>query len=400
MTFFKPVKQDSGNAFLDAVVSMQTDDSNVYYGANAIKNSDVFSAIRILASDVASSPIQLLKIDGTLAKQNKYSGLLNSRPNAVTDSFHLKFALMANLLLNGNSYAEIDDPEEPTEITFIKNSSMTVKQDEDTQELIYEVTNSQNKSRRIKADHILHFKYFTQDGVTGVSPLMSLKDELSLQKAGNKTLNNFYQNGINSNGILTVHKSDLDVEAKNNIRDKFEKVNAGSQNSSKTIVLDSSMEYQPLEVNADVLKLVNSNDWSSKQIAKVFGLSTYQLGVEEDHSSVVQTNEMYINSTLNHYFSVFSSELGFKLLRGDQKHNFGFNTDGLFNTNPQTSLKSVVQAVQGSLLTINEGRKKLNLPEMEGGDQLLVSLNYAHLGNLDNYQNNKDNKGDKSLDEQ
>ncbi|WP_125708063.1 phage portal protein [Companilactobacillus zhongbaensis] len=397
--FFKPVKKDPSDAFLDAVVSMQTDDSSVYYGANAINNSDVFSAIRILASDVASSPIQLLRGE-TLAVKDKYFNLLNKKPNDLIDGFHLKFALMANLLLNGNAYAEIDDVDNPREIKFVKNSSMTVKQDEDSGALIYEISNSKNQTRRVKPSHILHFKYFSQDGVTGVSPLMSLRDELNLQKTGNKMLMGFYKNGISSNGVLKVNKSDLDADAKNHIRDEFEKVNAGSQNSSRTIVMDSSMDYTPLEINADVLKLVNSNDWSSKQIAKVFGLSTYQLGVEENHSSVSQTNLNYINGTLSHYFNVFSAELDFKLLSNTDKQSFRFNTDSLFSVDPQTATKNAIQAVQGGLITINEARRKMNLSPLDGGDQLLVSLNYVHLDNMDNYQNNKDGKGETNINEQ
>lgn len=393
--FFKPVKQDPGDAFLDAVVSLQTDDSNVYYGAKAINNSDVFSAIRILASDVASSPIQLLRGE-TLAKQDKYYNLLNNKPNDLMDGFHFKFALMATLLLNGNAYAEIDDPDDPNELKFIKNSSMTVKQDEDTGALMYEISDSKSHTRRVKPDHILHFKYFTQDGVTGVSPLMSLRDELNIQKSGNKMLTSFYKNGINSNGILKVNKSDLDAEAKGNIRSEFEKSNAGAGNSSRTLVMDSSMDYTPLEVNTDILKLVNSNDWSSKQIAKVFGLSTYQLGVEENHSSVSQTNMNYINGTLSHYFNVFTAELDFKLLSHADKQSFRFNTDRLFSVDPETTTQNVIKAVQGGVLTINEGRKKMNLPAVDGGDSLLVSLNYVHLDNMDNYQNNK---GENSVNE-
>lgn len=386
--FFKEVNPDHGNAFLDAVVSMQTDDSNLYYGANAINNSDVFSAIRILASDVASSPIRLLRGE-TLAKQDKYYNLLNNRPNDLMDGFHFKFALMANLLLNGNSYAEIDNPDDPKEIKFIKNSSMTVKQDDDTGVLMYEISNSKGKIHRVNPERILHFKYFSQDGVTGVSPLVSLRDELNLQKYGNKMLTNFYRSGINSNGILHVKKSDLDADAKKAIRNKFEEVNAGSNNSSKTIVLDDSMEYTPLEVNSDVLKLVNSNDWSSKQVAKVFGLSTYQLGVEENHSSVSQTNMNYINGTLSHYFNVFTAELNFKILSSADRQNFRFSTDRLFSVDPETTAENAIKEVQGGILTINEARKKMNLPSVKGGDNILISLNYAHLDNLDNYQNNK-----------
>lgn len=276
---------------------------------------------------------------------------------------------------------------------------MTVKRDEDSGKLIYEVSNSKNKVRRVPANKILHFKYFTQDGVTGISPLLSLKDELLVQGSGNQMLKNFYKSGINSNGILNINKSDLSADSKNNIREKFEEANAGTGNSSRTIVLDSSMKYEPIEVNADVLKMVNSNDWSSKQIAKAFGLSSYQLGIEESHSNIAQTNLNYINNTLGHYFDVITAELGFKLLSDEHSEShFNFNTDKLLSVDPQTNLQNTIQAVQGSILTINEGRKKLNLEPVENGDDLLISLNYTHLSNLDNYQNTRTGNGSEVIE--
>lgn len=388
MTFFKPIKADNHNAFLDAVVSMTTNDNTTYYGANAIKNSDVFSAIRILASDVASSPIELLN-GSKPVNTDKYYNLLNNHPNDQTDGFHFKFALMVNLLLNGNSYAEIDNPDDPQELKLVKNSSMTVKQDDQTGKLIYLISNSKGRQRRVNPDHILHFKCFSMDGLTGTSPLMSLRDELNIQGAGNKMLANFYNNGVNPNGILKINDADLDAEAKSNIRKSFEAANAGMSNTSRVMILDDGQDYTPMEVNSDVAKLVNSNDWTSKQIAKVFGLSSYQLGIEENHSNVEQTNLNYVNGTLRHWFDTFSSELSFKLLNRADKYNFSFNTDELLNTDPNTTLDNAIKAVQGSLLTINEGREKMNLPPVDGGDNLLISLNYAHLDNLDNYQNNK-----------
>ncbi|MGX4764246.1 phage portal protein [Holzapfeliella sp. JNUCC 72] len=391
MGFFTTAKKDNQDAFIDAVVKYESSNGG-YYGSSAIKNSDVFTAIRVLASDIASSPLQLFDGD-KLAKSDKFYYLLNTRPNDYVDGFHFKFSLMANMLLNGNSYAEIDDPNNPTELTLISNSSMTVKQDATSQHLFYEVSDG-SKVRTLPASKVLHFKYFSQDGLTGVSPLMSLKDELTVQGAGNKMLTNFYKNGINSNGILSVQKSDLDADAKANIRQQFEKANAGTGNSSKTIVLDSSMTYTPIEVSADILNLVNSNDWSSKQIAKAFGLSMYQLGIEESHSNITQTALNYINTTLSHYFNSFTAELGFKLLAGSkQAYNFRFNADRLLNVDPVTNLKNSIQGVQGSIYTINEARQKVNLEPVEGGDKLLASLNYTSLDNLQNYQNSKNTEG-------
>lgn len=388
MTFFKPVKADSHNAFIDAVVSLTSDDNTTYYGVNAIKNSDVFSAIRILASDVASSPIELHK-GSKPTKTDKYYNLLNNRPNNQVDGYNFKYALMVNLLLNGNAFAEIDNPDDPQELQLVKNSSMEVKQDDETGRLIYLVSNSKGQQRRVNPDHILHFKCFSMDGITGTSPLMSLRDELEIQNAGNKMLASFYKNGINSNGILKVKGSDLDADAKSNIRTKFEAANAGASNTSRVMILDEGQEYTPMEVNSDVAKLVNSNDWTSKQIAKVFGLSSYQLGIEENHSNVEQTNLNYVNGTLRHWFDTFSSELDFKLLSGADKYNFSFNTDVLLTTDPNAVLENAIKGIQGGVLTINEAREKMNLPPVDGGNTLLVSLNYVHLDNMDTYQNSK-----------
>ena len=235
----------------------------------------------------------------------------------------------------------------------------------------------------MKPEDILHFKYFTQDGLTGLPPLYALRDEMKIQQAGNRTLHNFFARGVSGSGILKVHKSDLDGSAKKAIREKFEEANGSSSgdNALRTIILDETMDYKSLEINTDVLKLVNSSDWTTKQIAKAFGVPIERLGVENEHSSTVQSNLQYIQSTLIHYFNVFVSELDTKL-----ETNIRFNSDQLLETDPETKVKNVLEQVKGSLLTINEGRSKMGLPPMNGGDRLLASLNFTYLDTLEKYQ--------------
>ena len=223
--------------------------------------------------------------------------------------------------------------------------------------------------------------------MTGISPLYALRDEMKIQHAGNKTWFSFFSKGVNGSGILKVHKSDLDGKAKQAIREKFEEANSASNgdNALRTIILDETMDYQTLEINTDVLKLVNSSDWTTKQISKAFGIPSERLGVENVHSSSVQSNLMYIQNTLIHYFNVFISELDNKL-KSDVTENFRFNTDRLLESDPETMVKNVLDQVKGSLITINEGRAKLGLPSAIGGDRLLASLNYTYLDALEKYQ--------------
>lgn len=390
MALFKPLNQKStnGDPFLDHVISLTSTDNTTYTSVKALKNSDVFTAVKIIASDIASSPIEVLEDKMTTDHDLDY--LLNVKPNKEVDGWHLKFSLAVNMLLNGNSFAEIIRSDKGiSEIKLLPNSTVTLKQKDDDS-LVYIVNETDKKERELSSKEVLHFKYFSQDGLVGISPLNSLKDELDIQQAGNKTLFNFFSRGVNSNGILKVNKADLDVESKQAIRKKFEEANGSSNgdNALRTIILDDTMEYKSIEVNTEVLKLVNSNDWTTKQIAKAFGISTDRLGVENQHSSTVQSNLMYIQNTLGHYLMVFTSEFKSKLLR-NKKQSFRFNTERLLESDPVNRLETTIKAVQGSLLTVNEGRRKLGLPDMAGGDRLLASLNYTYLDNLEKYQNSR-----------
>ncbi|MCI1134518.1 phage portal protein [Enterococcus gallinarum] len=387
MAFFKSkdTQTTTGDPFLDHVVSIQSDDfSTGFTSITAIKNSDVFTAVKIIASDIASSPLQLIK-NSMPQPDDELIRLLNENPASNVDGWHFKFALAVNMLLNGNSFAYIHRKDDGTvsSLEFIPNSSVTVTQLDDGS-LRYQLG---DKKRKVKAKDMLHFKYFTQDGVTGLSPLYALRDEMKIQKAGNRTWFNFFSKGVNGSGILKVNKSDLDVEAKNAIREKFEAANGSKDgdNALRTIILDETMDYKTLEINTDVLRLINSSDWTTKQISKAFGIPSERLGVENVHSSSSQSNLMYIQSTLIHYFNVFSSELDNKL-KSDKEENFRFNTDRLLEVDPETKIKNILDQVKGTLITINEGRSKLGLPAIDGGDRLIASLNYTYLDTLEKYQ--------------
>ena len=121
MSFFfdtHEIEPDSDTAFLDAVVSMSSNDSSVFVGAGALRNSDVFAAIDIIANDIASNRI-------LVPKSSVLETRLNDKPNNNMSGRDFKFALAAQMLLSGNSFALITD----SGFQFVPNSQMTVQQD-------------------------------------------------------------------------------------------------------------------------------------------------------------------------------------------------------------------------------------------------------------------------------
>ncbi|MEK5500445.1 phage portal protein [Bacillus sp. FSL M8-0168] len=379
---------------MDAVISFTSTEGVTYTSAMAIRNSDVFTAVQIISQDIASSPIQLM-VNGIAEEDNDLNYLLNVKPNDLTDAWHFKFAMAANMLLNGNSYAHIirDKAKNPVRLDFIPVSEMK-SVDLDHGKIFYTHDLGQGKTKKYPAQDILHFKMFTTDGLMGESPLLSLRNELAQQDAAKKTLLASFRRGVNGSGILKVNKGNLDKESKDNIRQKFEESSAGESNAMRTIILDNTMEYTPIEINTEVLKLINNNVYTTKQIAKAFGgIPLDRMGIETVNTSLETANLTYLQNTLSHYFSALSAELNIKLLEYplNLSQSFKFNTDRLREVDPIQKAENISKLIQNSILTPNEGRKEYGKPPVEGGDKLLVSLNYADLTKLDEYQASKQN---------
>ncbi len=108
------------------------------------------------------------------------------KTNEFYSGYFLKFILVANALLNAQSYAEIirDSDGNPLDLVHLRNSEVSYDQPNGTNEIIYTYTPSNGKQRIIKRENMLHIKFFSLNGITGVSPLSSLKREIESQEAG------------------------------------------------------------------------------------------------------------------------------------------------------------------------------------------------------------------------
>lgn len=357
---FKPKpREDNSDPFIDAVVNMTSSDSSLYIGAGALKNSDIFSAIRKISGDIASNEI-IYNDSSTQGK--RLSNLLNKAPNSEQNAWSFWFAMMCSCLLNGNSYAQIirNNSGQVTELQIMPNDQTTVKQDDVTNKLTYVYQN-----KKVSSKDVLHFKVFTRDGYKGLSPIYALRDQIAIQHSKNDTVTNYFKSGYIGKSVLTVTGSDLGTDAKQAIRDKFLKVNS---NSSGVIVLDDNTQYKNLPVDKSVVEVANAIDWTTRQIASAFGLPVEVLGVENEHSSNEQSMLSYLQSTLTYYFRCITSELDAKLSTGD--YRFSFDTSKLFTADTTVMYKMYESAIKNGLLTPNEARIKLGLPPVDGGDQL------------------------------
>lgn len=394
---FHTEKRDWAQDYIDQGILPGFSNMPSYSGIGALRNSDVLTAVSHVASNVARFPIVILDDDKNAVKNIKsVDYLLNKHPNDMLSAYHWRFLMTVNAILTGDGFSRIiRDPhtKAPLEIQYFP-PSQTYIDDSDVTNIKYEFTPINQKGGGqtiiVPAEDVIHFMFFTYDGIHGRSPLLSLADEIGLQDDGIKTLRRFFKSGLK--GGLLKAKGKLSPEARLKTRQAFEYAQANS-NAGSPIVTDDTFDYSPIEIDTNVLQLINSNNYSTAQIAKALHIPAYKLAVNSPNQSIKQLNEDFITSDLPYYFKPIASNLEMTMLTDRQRHNCHIE----FDTRKEIgmSMDDVQKGVTNNVITPNEGRVRMGLVKSDNPDldRFQSTLNTVFLDKKEEYQKQSTAKG-------
>ncbi|ARQ04391.1 Phage portal protein [Macrococcoides caseolyticum] len=386
-------------AFMNVIKNDDVEGIN-FNGVKALNNSDVATAINMIATDIAG--LKITTVDGS---DDDLLELLNIKPNKYMTGYALKYSSISNMILCGNAYVEIIRNElgRAIRLEFLSNDNVKVKIAKDENyitRIFYEVKrNKGDNYREVSSEDMMHFKTLSIDGIVGRSPLKSLNIDLNIDNYSKKLLDNFFKNGTHTGGILTAKGESLSKEEKDIVRAEWQKQNAGLGKSSQVIVLDEDFEYKKLEVDTEIIKLVNSNNNSKIAVAQVLGIPLHKMGLSTSNMDLAQLNQDYLISTLKQYLDIILSEL--HKLDSNKTIKFDFNVDEYKNLDPKILNETVKTQHELGLISVDEGREKLGYKPLNNdvGDKHITNLNFVNSKIVDEYQMNKSNlKGGENND--
>lgn len=285
-------------------------DSDIYISAKeALKNSDIYSAIFQLSGDLASSKI--------ISSKTRYQGIIDN-PTLTSNSHAFWQAVFAQLLLGGEAFIyrwrNINGIDHHWE--YLRPSQVSAYLLDDGSGLIYNTTFDEPKigvKMNVPQNDILHFRLLSKNGgMTGISPLSALSNELNIKNDSNKLTRAALSQSIMAPGILKITKEGkVNWKIKAMRAKEFMRQTQVANNGP--VVIDDLEEYSPLEIKSDIAKLLAQADWTGNQIAKVYGIpNSYLNGQGDQQSSLDQIKGMYANA-LSRYMESIVSELNNKL---------------------------------------------------------------------------------------
>jgi HK97 family phage portal protein len=362
------------------------------YGSHAGADSlaVVYGCSRVRGQIVGSLPVHLYreKKSGTREKDvdNDLYWILYRQPNSLQNAREFRECMERSYCLWGNSYAKIGRlGGRIVSLNFIRPDRMRPRWDIQRQR-VYEYTTWDGKLETYGPDDILHVKNFSDDGgLTGVSPLLRyvMEHALSAQTFGLS----FLKNGGRPSGYLK-HKTGRPAseEAVNKYKNDWQAEYGGPENAGKTPVLWNDSEYVPLSVPPEEAQLLETAKRLTGDIAgAVYGVPLMLLGQPDGtptFASAEQFGLQFVRYTLGPQTELYESALNSSLLKIDRTRYFKFELGALLKGDKAAQAAFYASALQNAWMTVNEVRRKENLPEVPDGDTLYHQSNLIPLGML------------------
>jgi len=376
---------DSDN-WLTAIGGEKSNSGVVVNEKTAYSFAPLWRAINLVSSDIAKIPLCVFRrLEGggqeRATTHPAYKLMKTSAAENLT-AFIFKQCVQSAAML-GNGYAYI-----VRNVSTNLPTSMIVLSPTDTFPVrvnggkIEYVTTVQGMKTRLKAEEVLHIRGLGFDGLVGHSVLDFARDSLGLGMAAEKFGSTVFKNGARPS-VLLEHPKKINAEAKRNLKESWNKMHQGIDNSHGTAVLEEGMHATILARDNESVQLMQLREFELKMVANWFGIPPHKVGdsTKNSFSSLEQENQSYLQEALDPWMVNWEQECNCKLLTKPQKdrgtHFFEFVRAALVRADINTRFSVYNIALQNGIMNRDEIRELENLnPIPDGaGQDFLIPMN-------------------------
>ena len=379
--------------------------NQIDYGVNvtrdaALKFTAVFAAVKILSENIASLPRLVTQVtaDGDDPAPDHPAARLLAKPNDYMDPFAFWFATLATTLTRGNGIAKIEfSPTTglPKALHLLDPKFVDIVVANGQKAYIYD--NPDPEQKWLKGTYldseILHFMFFTLDGLTGVDPITYNAASIGRGIATGKFSADFYRKGGQIKGTLETDQG-LTEEAFKNFKRHYKQ----SAQNFETPILEYGMKYKAIGISPIAAQLIQTETLSIQDIARMYSVPPHLLA-ELSHatfSNIEQQNIFFGEYSLRPLCKRLEVQLEDKLIAEKDKgrYNIKFDLRGMMRGDAAARAAYYASGISNGWMTPNEARAHEGLKKLPGLDNARVPLNYATVSDDGQIINNDSTKND------
>ena len=315
------------------------------------------------------------------------SKLLRRRPNEAMTPFAWKWMCMGHILCHGNSYNYIMRRADGQPVELLPLDPEKTYPVRENTELWYVHELGNGEMRKIHPRDMLHLMGHSHNGMEGMSILSKARESLGLAIGMQGFASTFFRNNARPNVVLK-HPGRLSPEARKNLRESWERMNAGIDNAHRTAILEEGIEAKELSINAQDAQLLESRQFSLIDVANWLGVPPHKLGsnINVSYSSLEQENQAYLDDSIDPWLVRWEEECEAKLMTSYQQdrdtHCIVYDRFPLVRADLQQRGEYYTKALNGGWMSPDEVRSRegLNPIPSNAGQVYFRPLNLNAIG--------------------
>jgi HK97 family phage portal protein len=358
----------------------------------------VYACVTRIAQDVGKLRPKLVEEDEeagiwTEVRNPAFSGVL-AQPNRFQNHIQFKEWWITSKLIHGNAYVLLDRDNrgtvramyllDPTRVTVLVAPDGAV-----FYELRADNLSGLEQDRvAVPASEIIHDRMNCLfHPLVGTSPIYACGQAASMGLEIEKNSATFFGNGSNPSGILSsptaiTPKQSEDLSTIWN--SKF-----GGDGSGGVAVLGNGMKFEQMRMSAVDSQLIEQLQWTSETVCSTFHVPPWKIGIgsQPAYTKPEISNQAYYSDCLQTHIEAMElgldQGLGFRAGKVGEAGNLRtlgveLDLDGLLRMDPAGQVATMKEAVGGSLLSINDARRRLSERPVDGGDTIwMQQQNYS-----------------------
>lgn len=361
-----------------------------------------YACANLLSRQMAALPLHVFRKNGKFsepAPEHWAQALLADVPNFLQTAFAWRQQMMVHALLWGNHYSVIDvaPSGEASFVPLLPWHTRIVLVAEGRRK-IYITRLLDGTEKAFREDQIIHIPALSPNGITGVSPVRTLRNMYGLAIAAEDFGGRFFSNDARP-GVILETPAAMKPEAQKNLVESLYQKYTGAENRWKVLVLEEGAKMHTVQMPLEDAQFLGTRLAQDVQICGQFGVPPHMVGIVEKVSSwgsgIYEMTAGFVKYTLRPWCECIEQEFNRKLFDGTEffaKHNL----EGILRGDYKTRMEGHEIAIRAGLLLPDEGRALEDREPLPGGLGKIPFISQ----NLQTIENAKKAKADASSGEQ
>lgn len=343
---------------------------------SSMRSTVVFRCVSLRSGVVAGLPLQVFRRTANgreLANDHPLYPVLHDAPSDLMTAFTWKELIEVNLCLSGNHFSVIEAGSSRGSVRLYPVNPAGVHADRVRGRVRYTL-NFKDGKEVLDQDQVVHVPGLGFDGIRGLSPItLAGRQAIGTALSMEEFVGRIHSNSAVPRGWIELPAT-ITPDGLKRMREEIGALYSGASNAGRTLFLDNGSKWNALSLSMADAQTLEMRRFGVADICRLYGVPPFMAGETDKGSNwgtgLEQQRNGFLIFAIDPDLCRIEGELNRKLFA--PPYYCEFNRQALNAMDAMTEADLFAKGVQNARYTPNEVRRRSNLPDLPGGDQLYI----------------------------